>query len=418
MAINNTKMDVSSLEQNYQALINHLIEIKFPRVKISSFRAEIKRLISYASSSDVLSYDDYYEKMYGEGKFGVPLWKSMAKKKQIHQIQQFVELGISPEQINELRARKPSTYLKLCDEFKSLVDHITNRMKDRHLAESSINIGRNLFASFLWSIESDYNIHSVDAIDENVIYKFFTKNESQRYGATTVNRIKRSFEDCSTHNLSVECLRVAKLIPKPVNIRRIYPEMSDTSKRMIEKYILDESNNLSYRDRAIMILIYYTGLRGCDVANLKLTDIDWENNKIRIIQSKTKVEWCIKLEPILGNTIFNYLKYERYKVNIPNLFLAHDHRYRGVSPKTIGAICSRVMQAAGIEPKANKFGSHVFRHKIATDLLEFGIDIPTISAILGHTQPISVNTYLSVSDQKLKECALSIEDYPYTKYQK
>jgi len=67
------------------------------------------------------------------------------------------------------------------------------------------------------------------------------------------------------------------------------------------------------------------------------------------------------------------------------------------------------------EMAGDRKGFHIFRHHMATALLENGISQPIISRILGHTSPASLDTYLSADFPHLKECALSIERFPLRK---
>ena len=76
-------MDTKSLQSRYPALLEYMRAIGYHHVTIARFHAEIKRIIRFASSPEVESYDDFYEKMYGKSVFGVPAWKSREKKQHI-----------------------------------------------------------------------------------------------------------------------------------------------------------------------------------------------------------------------------------------------------------------------------------------------------------------------------------------------
>ena len=62
--------------------------------------------------------------------------------------------------------------------------------------------------------------------------------------------------------------------------------------------------------------------------------------------------------------------------------------------------------------KGDRIGTHLFRHNIASKLLENEIALPVISNILGHTSPRSVEPYLHTDFVHLKECSLSIDAFP------
>lgn len=74
------------------------------------------------------------------------------------------------------------------------------------------------------------------------------------------------------------------------------------------------------------------------------------------------------------------------------------------------------MHKAGIRLKvSDRKGLHLFRHYVATSLLQAGVQQPVISSTLGHASPKSLNPYLNAEFKSLKECALSIENYPVRK---
>ena len=74
------------------------------------------------------------------------------------------------------------------------------------------------------------------------------------------------------------------------------------------------------------------------------------------------------------------------------------------------------MKKAGIRNHLNdRKGFHLFRHHLATSLLEQNVEYPIISQTLGHQSPESLNTYLGADFIHLKECALSIDCFPVRK---
>jgi integrase len=71
------------------------------------------------------------------------------------------------------------------------------------------------------------------------------------------------------------------------------------------------------------------------------------------------------------------------------------------------------MKTANIRQNAgDRKGFHIFRHRLATELLSNGVAQPIISKIAGHTSPDSLESYLSADFKHLKECAISIAEYP------
>jgi len=76
-------------------------------------------------------------------------------------------------------------------------------------------------------------------------------------------------------------------------------------------------------------------------------------------------------------------------------------------------IASKIMKAADIRQESgDRKGTHIFRHHLATKLLDNGVPRPIISNVIGHTSPKSLDKYLGSNFSHLKKCSISIEDFP------
>lgn len=182
------------------------------------------------------------------------------------------------------------------------------------------------------------------------------------------------------------------------------------------KLILDNDTSVSLQDKAVGLLAYYTGLRSCDITALSLNDIDWEHDIIHISQQKTGAPLTLPMRASVGNALFDYITTERPKSSENTVFLTVNAPYRKLHTSNLNAICVSIMKKAEIRNNAgDRRGFHLFRHHLATSLLENGVQQPVISSTLGHQSPNSLNSYLSSDFLHLKECALSINSFPVGK---
>ena len=111
-------------------------------------------------------------------------------------------------------------------------------------------------------------------------------------------------------------------------------------------------------------------MRSCDIANLKLQDIDWDNEVIKIVQVKTNIELELPLLTIVGNVIYAYIINERPLTKSPYLFLRLDCNLP-ITRSTVRISVSKVMDEANIRmKKGERRGTHIFRYNLATTLLE------------------------------------------------
>ncbi len=188
-------------------------------------------------------------------------------------------------------------------------------------------------------------------------------------------------------------------------IKRIIPILSDEEIRKLEHTI--STNAVSKRDAAIVILGLSCGIRACDLIKLRLSDIDWDNETITFIQSKTGNQVSLPLTVTVGNAIADYIVNERPRVDEEILFL------RSLAPfvpltdhASCHAIVSRVFKRAGIETSGRILGMHMLRHNAASTMVKNEVPIETIAAILGHSSPDTTDIYITTDAIRLKECVL------------
>ncbi|MCA9556473.1 MAG: tyrosine-type recombinase/integrase, partial [Myxococcales bacterium] len=164
----------------------------------------------------------------------------------------------------------------------------------------------------------------------------------------------------------------------------------------------DVADPLGVRDRAILELLYSTGIRRTELTRLQLFDLDWVRGTLRVREGKGDKErvvpvgeralaWCEKYLREVRPTLL-YGKEEGW------LFLTR--RGDGFTPNGLTKLAGDYVEAAGLgKPGA----CHLFRHTMATAMLENGADIRYIQEMLGHAQLETTQIYTRVSIHKLKE---------------
>ena len=187
--------------------------------------------------------------------------------------------------------------------------------------------------------------------------------------------------------------------------KRIIPLLNDNEIQEITDVI--QSGVVSNRDAAIVLFGLTTGIRAIDLINLKLSDIDWNNEIISFKQSKTGNYVFLPLPLSLGNAIARYLSEERPDAANDYLFV------RALAPfdplashASCYAIVKSVFKAAGISKDARIFGMHMLRHNAASTMVKNEVPISTIAAILGHADIDTTDIYITTDEKKLLECVL------------
>lgn len=147
---------------------------------------------------------------------------------------------------------------------------------------------------------------------------------------------------------------------------------------------------LLLKQRIVLTLIYSAGLRGQEVINLKISDIDFERMTIHIRQSKYKKDRIVPLSPTMAIGLKKYLKAENpYNWLFNGKEPASKYSMRGLS-----WVMRENLKKTSITKKVNL---HSLRHTYATHLLEEGLNIVTIKKLLGHAEISTTMIYLHIA---------------------
>lgn len=190
-----------------------------------------------------------------------------------------------------------------------------------------------------------------------------------------------------------------------------------TAERLVSTYTAEEvttvessisrHSTVGKRDYAIVLLASRLGLRSSDIGLLKLSQINWEDNYIDIVQYKTGQPLRLPLLTVVGEALVNYLRV-RPIVSIDNVFTTVTSPYRELNNMSINGIVGRCFNKAGINTKKKHKGPHSLRHSLATSMLNNGVSLPVISATLGHKDTTTTMMYFRVDLKQLSECTLNI----------
>ena len=187
---------------------------------------------------------------------------------------------------------------------------------------------------------------------------------------------------------------------------------SDEEIKMLN--IIDRSTLAGKRNYAMVLLAMRTGLRSVDIINLKLTDIDWRDNTINIVQQKNYRPLSLPLLPEVGNALVEYILQARPKSDEPYIFLKLFPPFSKLAD--CYNISRRIIDKAGIKQKDDRFkGFHLFRHSVAAKMLNNEINLSVISSTLGHSSTESSKHYLSTDGVHLKACALTLKGIEVSK---
>lgn len=160
---------------------------------------------------------------------------------------------------------------------------------------------------------------------------------------------------------------------------------------------------LQLRDKAILEMLFSTGLRVSELAGLTKTMVNLKREEFTV-RGKGDKPRVVFLSNQARHWLQQYL--ERRRDVEPHLFVSHDRAANGreydggLTPRSIQRIVEHYARAAGI---TKRITPHTVRHTFATDLLRNGADIRSVQTLLGHSSITTTQIYTHITDERLKE---------------
>ena len=175
----------------------------------------------------------------------------------------------------------------------------------------------------------------------------------------------------------------------------------------IRSFVENATTDLEIRDSAIVLLGTEMGMRGSDIANLRIQDVNWGNRSIRFCQSKTDTDAWIPMPVAVGNAIFRYLRVSRpRKAKNEHIFVDFKAPFKPLTR----CICYGALKRILPDRNVKGSGFHVTRKTFSTNRLRNGVRPAEIADSIGQRGTESLAPYLSLDDEHMAQCPLSLAD--------
>ena len=162
----------------------------------------------------------------------------------------------------------------------------------------------------------------------------------------------------------------------------------------------DRRTAVGRRDYAVILVLLRLGLRACEVAALRLADIDWRTGQITVHGKGQRVDQ-LPLPADVGAAIAAYLRHARPRTDRREVFLRMTAPRTGLDRGGVSLIVRRACVRAGLEP----CGSHRLRHSLACDMVRAGVPLQEIGQVLRHRDATSTSIYARVDVDQLRTVA-------------
>lgn len=170
----------------------------------------------------------------------------------------------------------------------------------------------------------------------------------------------------------------------------------------------EDPRPVGLRDYAILTLLASYGLRATEIVRLRLEDIDWRRDVLRVRHSKTGAYSELPLLREPGEAVLRYLQKARPASAHREVFLRIQAPHRPFKDGSIlNCVTGARLRAAAIIPEGRK-GPHAFRHARAVSLLRSGVPLKIIGDVLGHTSAAATGEYLKLATEDLRAIGLEL----------
>ncbi len=189
-----------------------------------------------------------------------------------------------------------------------------------------------------------------------------------------------------------------------IELARVWMRLPDTLSMEEMNLLLRQPDMKTFsgiRDKAMLELMYATGIRVSELISLTINSINWQVGYLITI-GKGKKERIVPIGKTAIDSLDRYVKNIRQKISKENttntLFL---NRYgRGLTRQGFWKIVRKYVNKAGLQKKVHP---HTFRHSFATHLLEGGADLRSVQVMLGHADISTTQIYTHITRERLKK---------------
>ena len=188
-------------------------------------------------------------------------------------------------------------------------------------------------------------------------------------------------------------------ISNPKTIKKLPKVLSE---KEVDKLLdINLKTHFDYRNKAMLELMYSSGLRVSELINLKVNDIDLKNASVRIFGKGSK-ERIVPLDDYAIEALDNYIKYYRkslFKHGENNYLFLNNHGNK-MTRQGFFKILQKIAKEKNIK---SELSPHTLRHSFATHLLKHGADLRSIQELLGHSDISTTQIYTHITSERLQK---------------
>ena len=245
---------------------------------------------------------------------------------------------------------------------------------------------------------------SVEEITYNDIRKYLKFLYDKNYKTTSINRHISSIKSFFKYLMKMEIIKVNPLVlitnPK---LEKKLPNYINYNDLEILFSVPKQNEPLGLRNALILELLYSCGIRVSELINIKISNIDFNNNRILILGKGNKERYVL-YGVVCQKLLDKYLDESRsVLIKSENDYLLLNKFGNQITDRAIRMIIDDIVKKSSL--KLN-ISPHTLRHTFATHLLNEGADLKLVQDLLGHSNIATTGIYTHVSNERLRRVYL------------
>ena len=267
---------------------------------------------------------------------------------------------------------------------------------EKGLSQNTVQAYETDILSFLNWLTKTPNINYLNLKEDN-INKYIAYLFKNKLKSSSVNRKISSLKSLYLYLIKKNILKKSPIseVITPKKEKYLPSSMSEEEVDRLLKSP-DPSNKTEKRDKAMIEMLYATGMRISELVNLKLTDVDMQRCVAKVF-GKGKKERLIPFGEAALEALTDYIS-DRDKSASKEIFLSN----RGKKLSRV-AFWQRIKIYLIRENLKNSISPHTLRHAFATHLLNRGADLRSVQLLLGHSDLSTTQIYTHIAKQRLSE---------------
>jgi len=249
---------------------------------------------------------------------------------------------------------------------------------------------------FATYVAAYYEINTIDLVTHQMIRSWIVSMIENQISNRSVNRkiatLKSYYKFLIKEKLVTQNPMGKIIAPKTSNKLPVFIDQSQMD-TLLDKIDFG-ADFIGVRDKLIMEIFYFTGMRLSELINLKRTNIDLTGNSIKVLGKGNK-ERILPISVQLSNDIEKYLG-----ISEPSEWLFYTDKGKKMYPKLVYRVVYSYLSKV---TTVNKKSPHILRHTFATHMLNNGADLNAIKEFLGHSDLSATQVYTHNSIKKLTD---------------